>query len=273
MKEFYHKVQEIWISEHLVLGVIVINAIALLAHSMCPEGSFMAKVSTHVDICCVVFFIIEAYIKIRNEGMRKYWSSWWNKFDFVIVLISLPVFLEPFIGLQGFATILILRLGRLFRLFRLMIFIPDLDHMFAGIARALKASIGVFAGLLIFNLIFAIGATILFGHYAPEHFGNPLLSIYSTFKIFTVEGWYDVPDIIAQRADNVALALLVRAYFVIVVVVGGILGLSLANAIFVDQMTMDNTAELETRVEKLTEEVRELKGMIANMASRGKTKK
>ncbi len=268
MTAMLKKVESIWISEPVVLSVIVINTVALLAHSMCAEGSFAARISGNVDIACVVYFILEAVIKIQQTGMRDYWQSWWNKFDFFIVLTSLPVFLEPVIGIQGFATVLVLRLGRLLRLFRLMIFIPDLNRIFSGIARALRASVGVFVALMIFNVIFAIGATILFGHHAPEHFGNPFISIYTTFKIFTVEGWYDIPDLIAQRADSDVLVVLVRLYFVIVVIIGGILGLSLANAVFVDQMTMDNTAELETRVEKLTEEVRELKGMIGALGAR-----
>ncbi len=262
MGNILQKIKNVWIAETVVFSVIVINTAALLAHSMCSEGSISAKISGNVDIACVVYFIIEAAIKIKQAGMRGYWHSYWNRFDFTIILFSLPVLLEPVMGIQGFATVLVLRLGRLFRLFRLMIFIPDLNRIFSGVARALRASIGVFVALMIFNVIFAIGATILFGHHAPEHFGNPFLSIYTTFKIFTLEGWYDIPDLIARRAESDVLIFLVRLYFVIVVIVGGILGLSIANAVFVDQMTLDNTAELESRVEMLTREVKELKGML-----------
>ena len=210
-------------------------------------------------------FIIEAAIKIKRAGMRGYWDANWNKFDFIIVLVSLPVLIEPFIALEGFGAVLILRLGRLFRLFRLMIFIPNLDHIISGLSRALKASVGVFFALFLFNLIFAVGATILFGAYAPEYFGNPFLSIYSTFRVFTVEGWYEIPDLIAQNADSDLIAVAVRLYFVFVVVVGGILGLSLANAVFIDEMTMDNTKEVEDDIRKLSEDVRELKEMIAGI--------
>jgi voltage-gated sodium channel len=43
------------------------------------------------------------------------------------------------------------------------------------------------------------------------------------------------------------------------VLIGGILGLSLANAVFVDEMMMDNTEILERKVDTLTEEVRRLR--------------
>jgi len=50
-----------------------------------------------------------------------------------------------------------------------------------------------------------------------------------------------------------------RVFFVIAVLVGGILGLSLANAVFVDEMMMDNTDVLERKVDLLTEELRALR--------------
>jgi voltage-gated sodium channel len=43
------------------------------------------------------------------------------------------------------------------------------------------------------------------------------------------------------------------------VLVGGVLGLSLANAVFVDEMMMDNTADLEAKVDALAEEIRALR--------------
>lgn len=51
----------------------------------------------------------------------------------------------------------------------------------------------------------------------------------------------------------------VRLFFVAAVFIGGILGLSLANAVFVDEMMMDNTDALERKVDALTDEVRALR--------------
>lgn len=50
-----------------------------------------------------------------------------------------------------------------------------------------------------------------------------------------------------------------RGYFVVAVLIGGILGLSLANAVFVDEMTIDNTRTLEAQVAELTAELRALR--------------
>ena len=238
------RVRDAIISEITVVSVIVVNAAAIFVSTAMPAGSLWERVIGRVDFACVVFFIAEAGLKIHRDGWRGYWGAGWNRFDFLIVLFSLPVLLEPFIAMKGFEIVLVLRLGRLFRLFRVMQFIPNLNHLAAGIARALKASVGVLAAILIINVIFALGGTLLYGELAPEHFGNPLMSMYSTFKVFTVEGWYEIPDAIAAATDSDIMALTVRIYFVLAVVIGGLLGLSLANAVFIDEMTADNTKPL-----------------------------
>ena len=58
------------------------------------------------------------------------------------------------------------------------------------------------------------------------------------------------------------LAVIARIYFVIAVTVGGLLGISLANAVFVDEMTMDNTDELEAKIDRLLEQVAKLEAEI-----------
>jgi voltage-gated sodium channel len=144
-------------------------------------------------------------------------------------------------------------------------FIPNLDHLVAGIRRALRASVGVFLALVLINLILAVMATLMFRDVDPEHFGNPIVAGYSIFQVFTVEGWNEIAENLADRAsmtggeDSDLLVAGIRAFFVLAVLVGGILGLSLANAVFVDEMIMDNTDELERKVDALTDEIRRLR--------------
>jgi hypothetical protein len=64
-------------------------------------------------------------------------------------------------------------------------------------------------------------------------------------------------------ADPRSFAVAVRLFFVAAVFIGGILGLSLANAVFVDEMMMDNTADLERKVEALTDEIRALRDELS----------
>lgn len=253
------------VSDRLVMTVIVLNATALVLHEMSAPGTPSANLWFWIDYCCVVFFLLESLFKIQRDGWVGYWDNNWNKFDFTVVVLSLPALLGPFLDVSQFAFVLILRLGRLFRLFRVLRFIPNLDHLVNGVRRALRASIGVFLALVLINLILAVMATLLFRDLDPDHFGNPISSGYTIFQVFTVEGWNEIAEGLEERArasgesDPRLLIAGTRLFFVAAVLIGGILGLSLANAVFVDEMMMDNTEGLERKVDALTEELRRLR--------------
>ena len=249
------------IGEKAILFAISVNALALFTLALVSPDSTAARVASVVDYACVVLFLAEAAIKIGLER-RRYFASAWNRFDFAVVVLSLPVLLSPWIDLQAFAAVLLLRLGRLFRLFHLFHFIPNVDRMMSGVRRSLRASVGVLIALCILLFILALGAHFLFGQFAPEHFGDPFIAIYSVFRVFTVEGWYELPDAIAQSAGGAAWGVVARVYFMGAVLGGGIIGLSLANAIFVDEMTMDNNDDLTARVVELSNEIAELKALL-----------
>jgi voltage-gated sodium channel len=259
------------IRERTVVGMILLNTIALCFLSTQDSGEGFHSPWFVVDYVCVCFFVLEAILKIGRIGWRPYIRNGWNRFDFSVVALGTPVLLSPLIDLHGFAVLLLLRLGRLFRLFRLLHFIPRVDRLAAGVRRALRASVAVFLALVLVNVILSIAATMLFRGVAPEHFDNPILSMYSVFRVFTVEGWYEIPDTLARRIASPQFAVVARVFFVLTVILGGLLGLSLANAVFVDEMTADNTRELEADVRKLhaaietlSEEVRALRGDLAD---------
>jgi len=253
------------VSDRLVMAIIIVNAAALVLSEMSAPGSQSAALWFWVDYACVWFFLVEVLIKSKRGGWAVYWASGWNRFDFTVVMLSMPAVFGPFVDLRQFAFVLILRLGRLFRLSRVLRFIPNLDRLVTGARRALRASVGVFLALLLVNLILAVIATLLFRNIDPKHFGNPFSAAYSIFQVFTVDGWNIMADGLVTSAEgrggalSLAFVFSVRLFFLVTVVVGGILGLSLANAVFVDQMMEDNNDELEAKVDQLTAEVRSLR--------------
>lgn len=260
------------ISDGVVVSVIAINALILFLDAFPFIHAKIGKTLSLLDHICIVFFVVEAFHKIQNLGIRKYWSDHWNKFDFFIVLICVPVLIDALVptSTSELAVITLFRLGRFLRFIRLMRFLPNSDHIWRGLNRALKASVSIFLVLFTLNLILAIGATMLFSDLpdpAPLYFGDPLTSLYTMFKVFTVEGWYEVPDELVKGDIDQAMIILIRGYFVFSVLIGGILGLSLANAIFVDEMTTDNNDELEQLVLELREEVRQYRQEIKELTS------
>ena len=121
-----------------------------------------------------------------------------------------------------------------------------------------KASVIVIIGFFIYNFVVSVITSFLYNNIAPDYFGNPIQSFYTVFKIFTVEGWYEIPDMIANQTNKV-IAFLSRIYFIIILLTGGIFGLSLVNSIFVDAMVSDNNEDLEKKVDELTKEVKRLR--------------
>jgi voltage-gated sodium channel len=69
-----------------------------------------------------------------------------------------------------------------------------------------------------------------------------------------VEGWYEIPDLIASRSSPL-VEILSKLYFGALLLGGGIMGLSLVNSIFVDAMVSDNNEELERQVARLSDKI------------------
>ena len=118
---------------------------------------------------------------------------------------------------------------RIIRLFRVISVFENSKHFFKGVQRALKSSYLIIFIFVVLNFIFALLSHNLFSNIAPEYFGDPLTSFYSIFKIFTIEGWYEIPDIIIT---NSVVIWFVRLYFVLII--GEIYGLSIINFVFVE---------------------------------------
>ena len=144
--------------------------------------------------------------------------------------------------------ILSLRVLRVFKFFRIIKFFPHIDELSKGLERAIKDSYSVFFGFVIVIFIFALLNCSLFATAAPEFFGSPLESIYSMFRLFTIEGWYEIPAVITDYYDgSVWIEHLVKLYFSLLLIIGGVIGLSLVNSVFVDAMVSDNNDELNKK--------------------------
>ena len=79
---------------------------------------------------------------------------------------------------------------RVLRFFRVLHFFPKITQIGAGLKRALRDSGVVLVGFFILLFIFGMINCSLYREVAPQYFDTPLNSIYSVFRVFTVEGWY-----------------------------------------------------------------------------------
>lgn len=252
---------QLFLNNTFILTLIALNALVIFIQGFVPSETAGGQWLNAADHALTLLFLIEAIVKISTWGPKTYFSGGWNVFDFILVLVALPslIFWLTPVRVVQLDFLLALRVLRIFKFFRVLRFVPNVENLILGIIRAMQSSVLVVLAFFLFNFIFAILSFNFFGHLAPEYFGNPLLAFYSTFKIFTVEGWYEVPDLIAERSSEVWLAVLARVYFVLLLFGGGIFGLSLINSIFVESMMSDNTKDLEGKVDELTDEIRRLR--------------
>ena len=258
--------KRIFTNDTIMLVLVLVNTgiIFISGFMPCQGGTLL-----FIDSSFTLLFLFEAFVKIHVHGFTGYWSDGWNRFDFILVLLALPSCVNLLgIDFPGTSILLSLRTMRAFKSFRLLKFIPNVDSLLNGVKLAFKASFIVAIGLIVLLLVFSILTTFLFGSSAPQYFGNPALSVYSIFRLFTIEGWYDMPEAIATNS-GATMAVLARIYFSVLLFFGGIIGMSLVNSIFVDAMAADNNDEF---LEKLSQLERKLDS-IQNKTNKNATDK
>ena len=246
-KNMSKQIIRLFTEDKAVSIVILLNAIVLFLLAF-DQLQLIHVYLSAIDTVFLVYFLIEAGLKIRQSGWKKYIASDWNKFDFFIVLISLPSIILLFETKVTF--LFVFRILRIFRFFKFLKFIPDIEELIAGIKRAFKASVFILLAFFIYMFLISMLSCRMFKISSPELFADPLVSFYSIFKVFTIEGWYEIPDTIVENQTGV-VSFFVRLYFIIIVVSGGLFGLSIVNAIFVEEMVRDNNDELISKVELL----------------------
>ena len=261
------KIKNFFLNDKIILGFIVLNLIVALVQDSGFEYSFL-KVC---DILITVIFLIEMLVKISTWGLKKYCQSRWNQLDGVLVLVSLPSLVNFFLptGLWDLSILLTIRTLRIFRSFRIVKYFPNVKKIAAGLKLALRDTFSVFGGFLVLIIVVALINCTLFRNVAPEFFATPLDSIYSVFRLFTVEGWYEIPDTIADFYNgNSLIKHGVKIYFCFLLIGGGIIGMSFVNSIFVDAMVSDNNDDLNAEVNQLNDKIDTLTKKIEDLTKK-----
>jgi voltage-gated sodium channel len=248
------ELQAILCNERIMLYAIVLNTAIMFLGGFWPNSMWFDL----SDALFTLLFLSEAISKISKYGWSGYWKNGWNKFDFIVLVVALPTLASLFIEqTTATSTILALRSMRLFKSFKMLRFIPNIHKLLKGIKLAVRASLLVFIAFVVFLVIFSILSSTIFGTITPEYFGNPAISLYSIFRLFSIEGWYELPDAIANNGTPF-WGVFARCYFSVLMFLGGIIGMSLVNSIFVDAMAEDNNDEVLEKLKQIEEKINNL---------------
>lgn len=249
------KMKKLFLNERFIFAVILMNAIVLFVQE---TGVNLWWINT-LDAICTIVFTIEMIVKQKCFGFKNYWQDGWNIMDGTLVILSVPsifAYLWPDM-LFNLSFILVLRLLRVFRFFRVFHLFPNFEGIVQNVKVAIRQCFSVFIGFGILLVVFTLVSCALFSQAAPEYFGTPLESLYSIFKMCTIEGWYDIPDAVASGSAYWA-KWPVRLYFISILVSMGIIGMSIINSIFVDAMVSDNNADIINKLNELEKKIDQL---------------
>jgi voltage-gated sodium channel len=180
------------------------------------------------------------------EKFKDFHNDKWNKIDFYSVLLAIPsigvLFMED---LEVFAGFTVLRSLRIFKILRVIEFIPEGKKISSKLLKALKGVFFIMVAFIIYSTIISLISVTLFKSSAPSFFSNAFDSFFTIFKIFSGDGFSDVVSEIVTNSSH-AFGNFTKLYFVVIVFTGSILGLSLINSVFIDQMsTFDEKGEKE----------------------------
>ena len=269
MSETIKKEPKSWLSklllnEQVILFIIVLNTIVIFLE----ESGIHSRFLLYIDMACTFIFILEMIVKHIYYGVHGYWASAWNRLDGVLVFLSIPSLILFFFprGYFDFSVLLIFRLFRIMRVFRLGRFFPNFAILVKNLRLAMRQTRAIFLAFFVIILVFGLMNCVVFKSVAPQYFSTPSLSIYSVFRLCTVEGWYEIPDTIAAAVGSPFWSHVVRLYFSLFLILGGIIGMSFINSIFVDAMVSDNNddvkaqlLEMEKKIDRLIEENEQLR--------------
>lgn len=250
MKNLFYR---IFLNDRTINIIILLNISTII----CEEYGYYPLWIEIIDNVTIFFFIFEMIAKQTKYGFANYWRSGWNRLDGSLVVISLPsigALFFPSIFLSNASFILSLRILRVFRFFRLTHFFPNFSVILTNFKKAMRDASAVILIAFLMMVMFALICCSLFNEVAPEFFCNPGESLYSIFRLFTIEGWYEIPDTVAASYSP-AISGLIRLFFAFILILGGIICMSLINSIFVDAMVSDNNDEMMEKIDRLENKI------------------
>jgi voltage-gated sodium channel len=140
----------------------------------------------NLDKIIIGIFVIEIFLKMAAHGRRPwhYFKEPWNIFDFTIVSIC-------FIPAFGQYAV-VLRMARLFRVLRLIRFIPELRILVSALFKSVPSMgyVSILLGILFY--MYGVAGVFLFRENDPVHFGNLQTAMLSLFRVVTLEDWTDI---------------------------------------------------------------------------------
>jgi voltage-gated sodium channel len=238
----FQKVRDNKAFELFVIGVIIFSSlmIGIQTYELDPwvDGGIR-----FLDYAVTLFFVLEISIRMAAEDrLRDFFKKGWNVFDFIIVAISL-------IPLDDSEYAMIARMLRLFRVMRLISFIPELRVLVSALISALPRMGYVALLMFIIFYLYAVVGNLLYGSLNPVLWGDLGVSLLTLFRVATFEDWTDV------MYEAMTLYSLSWIYFITFIFFSAFVFLNMMIGIVVEVLDEEHKKmDAETNAEKIAEE-------------------
>nr|UGV94655.1 CaV1 voltage-gated calcium channel alpha-1 subunit [Trichoplax adhaerens] len=228
----------------LVILAVLLNTICLAVEHY-EQQRVVTQFLSITNSVFVGLFTIEMSIKMYALGIEGYFMSLFNRFDFLVVLVSIIELI--FIAIIGGAAALglsVLRCVRLLRIFKITRYWNTLRNLVASLLNSMRSIASLLLLLFLFVLIFALLGMQIFGgrfnfnkSIPRSNFDSFWQSLLTVFQILTGEDWNEIMYNGIKALDGIdRFGILAVFYFIILVVVGNYILLNVFLAIAVDNL-------------------------------------
>ena len=219
--------------DNFIMIIIFLNLVFMALNFEGSSAGFNLFL-TIVNYIFTGIFILECILKLLGYGIRPYFHSGWNRFDFFVVISSIVDLavanVEGFDAsfLKSFQIIRVLRVLRITRVLRLIKSLKGLEKLIQTLSWSLTALANVLLLMLIFFCIFAILGCYFYDSifykdykdvfvYINEYYNvdNFYYSFLLVFRCATGENWNNIMMELAFIDPEVVSEAYAYIYFII----------------------------------------------------------
>lgn len=237
----------------IVISIIILSALSVGVKTYpVDENIILLNILNALDYLVTIIFLAEIIIRMGAENkLSDFFRKGWNNFDFIIVTVSL-------IPLNNSEIVLLGRLLRVFRVMRLITFIPEFRKIIETILKAIPQVSYVSLFMFIEMYMFAAVGSILFAEVDPIHWENIGISMLTLFQVATGEAW---PDLLAATMSQKPYSWI---YFVLFIIINTFILLNLIVGVIVDLVSKEDE---ESSPDKILKEIKDIKKSLIEIKS------
>lgn len=237
----------------IINNIIILNSVIIFILLFNNLPSYLYNILFFIDFCLNVYFSIEIICNVFLQK-KNFFKKITNIID--ILLLITVIYLLCIGDFQQANSIYAIRFLRLIKCIKLFKLIPNYNKILKSIKIVCNTCLSIFLIFLIIIFVMSMLLTLLFSNVSPEYFGNPFISIYTVFRLLTIEGWYDIPNNISNNY-NILISFIIKFIFCLIVIIG-IFSMPFITSLVTDELASDNNDEVLKKLKDIEEKINKI---------------